>query len=90
MSKELTERQKRLGTITWRCFKECQRLEETVSVGQRKSVTIERGAKQIYVNSLLVGFSEYGKWQWTVDGQKYLKTRGAIVEGVTASIERNW
>lgn len=90
LSKELTERQTRPGTIRWRCFKECQRLEETVSVDQRTPVNIERGAKQVYVNNLLVGFSEYGKWQWTVDGQKYFKTRGAIVEAVTASIERNW
>ena len=90
MSKELTDRQKRPGTITWRCFKECQRLEATVSTDQRKTVSIERSAKQVYVNDQLVGFSEYGKWQWTVDGQKYLKLRGAIVEAVTASIERNW
>ena len=54
LSKEMTERQKRPGVITWRCFKECQRLEEMLPQDQRKLVTQDRGAKQVYVDKLMV------------------------------------
>ena len=76
--------------MTWRCFKECQRIEELLPAEHRKPVKQERGAKQVYVDEQLVGFSEYGRWSWTEDGKKYLTSRGAVVQAVTAIIERNW
>ena len=69
--------------MTTRCFKALEKVEEGAPADQQETVHKETGAKQVYVEKVCVGYSEYGRWKWTQAGIQHLRPRGAYIDAAT-------